>query len=385
MPAHNESEYASTFDGTSPLKAALSLGYVLTDNPYGAASPMAIGPRELFVPEIGVGRLVESPADIDTALRTFLGFHGVLAPETALSSGYDFLTDGAEAVATELDGGLFDSAVDPLINDAWTRDELRDAWIGTSAATSADVASVNAHFDHYRALPADQDATGQAHRSRSSSTTSRGAGRRLARRVDRVQHGLPHGLVGVGRLRRRQRRRRLGPDAQRRRGAIVAGNTGYGYGDDTVVGATEELMRQFARRLDGTMTVGNRWPSPSSSTSPTSAVERQPVRREGRQPGRVLRPADVPHRRRRPAGAARRPADGRSTRSPGSTRCRHDRHADRTRRAHCSQPGHADAGGALLRRQRGDPGDLIPAGPATNDRATSRKPAARPWSAGHRP
>ncbi len=39
-------------------------------------------------------------------------------------------------------------------------------------------------------------------------------------------------------------------------GAIVAGNTGYGYGDDTVVGATEELMRQFARRLDGSMTVG---------------------------------------------------------------------------------------------------------------------------------
>ncbi len=39
-------------------------------------------------------------------------------------------------------------------------------------------------------------------------------------------------------------------------GAIVAGNTGYGYGDDKVVGATEELMRQFARRLDGTMTVG---------------------------------------------------------------------------------------------------------------------------------
>ena len=71
VPAHNESEYASTFDGTSPLKAALSLGYVLTDNPYGVASPMAIGPRELFVPEIGIGRLVESPAEIDEALQTF--------------------------------------------------------------------------------------------------------------------------------------------------------------------------------------------------------------------------------------------------------------------------------------------------------------------------
>ena len=39
-------------------------------------------------------------------------------------------------------------------------------------------------------------------------------------------------------------------------GAVFAGNTGYGYGDDAVVGATEDLMRRFATALDGRLTIG---------------------------------------------------------------------------------------------------------------------------------
>ena len=37
---------------------------------------------------------------------------------------------------------------------------------------------------------------------------------------------------------------------------MFAGNTGFGYGDDAVVGATEDLMLRFARHLDGSRTVG---------------------------------------------------------------------------------------------------------------------------------
>ena len=250
VPAHNESEYASAFDGASPLKAALSLGYVLTDNPYGVSSPMAIGPRELFVPEIGVGRLVESPDDIDKALGTFLDFHGELAPETALSTGYDFLTDGAEAVASELRGGLFEASVDGLINDGWSRDELRDAWIGTDEGTPADVVSVNAHFDHYRALPADQDAAGKLTAPFELDDVTRPLDGSIVFSMG-CHMGLSVSDISVAGSVDEDWAQTLSGA-----GAIVAGNTGYGYGDDKVVGATEELMRQFARRLDGTMTVG---------------------------------------------------------------------------------------------------------------------------------
>ena len=39
-------------------------------------------------------------------------------------------------------------------------------------------------------------------------------------------------------------------------GAIFVANTGYGYGDDTVVGATEDLMRRFAIGLGSDVTAG---------------------------------------------------------------------------------------------------------------------------------
>ena len=113
--------------------------------------------------------------------------------------------------------------------------------------------SVNAHFDHYRALPADQDANGLL-------TDPFDARRRDRRRRGSLDGSIVFSMGCHMGLSCRTSplpaaRRGLGADAQRR-GRIVAGNTGYGYGDDTVVGATEDLMRQFARRLDGTMTVG---------------------------------------------------------------------------------------------------------------------------------
>ena len=257
VPAHNEEDYSSTFDGSSPLKAALSLGYVLSDNPYASSRPLAVGPRELFVPELGIGRLVESPADIATALGNFTDFHGELDPQTALSTGYDFLTDGADAVADELitpEGRFEATDVDRLNTDDWTRDDLRQSWLGSSAATAADVVSVNAHFDHYRALPADQDSSGVLTDPFGLGDVTGSADGSLAGAIVfsmGCHMGLSVSDISVAGTLHDDWAQVLSAE-----GAIVAGNTGYGYGDDTVVGATEELMRQFARRLDGSMTVG---------------------------------------------------------------------------------------------------------------------------------
>ena len=119
VPAHNESEYASTFDGTSPLKAALSLGYVLTDNPYGVGEPDGHRPaRAVRAGDRCRPARRDRPPTSPRRWRTSSTFHGTLAPETALSTGYDFLTDGAEAVADRArPDGLLRATVDPLIND----------------------------------------------------------------------------------------------------------------------------------------------------------------------------------------------------------------------------------------------------------------------------
>ena len=100
----NERDYAvEVGDVSSPLTSALALGFVLSDDPYGDARPIAVGTRELFVPERAVGRLVETPAEIVKALENYVTFRGHLDPTTtALSTGYDFLDDGAQAVADAL-------------------------------------------------------------------------------------------------------------------------------------------------------------------------------------------------------------------------------------------------------------------------------------------
>ncbi len=50
------------------------------------------------MPELGVGRLVESAADIQLAAENYLAFGGVLDPQTALSAGYDFVADAAKDI-----------------------------------------------------------------------------------------------------------------------------------------------------------------------------------------------------------------------------------------------------------------------------------------------
>ena len=64
----------------TPLTTSLALGYLLSDDPYGDAAPLAVGTRELFVPDVALGRLVETPAEIVVAVDNYRTFHGELDP-----------------------------------------------------------------------------------------------------------------------------------------------------------------------------------------------------------------------------------------------------------------------------------------------------------------
>ena len=108
--------------------------------------------------------------------------------------------------------------------------------------------------------------------------------------------GLSVSDVSVGGLRQAG----LGPDAHRDQGAVFAGNTGYGYGDDTVVGATEDLMRRFATGLDGTLTPARRLAQAKQQYVAGDEVV-TPFDEKVVVAGRRLRPAAVPGRRRRPS------------------------------------------------------------------------------------
>jgi uncharacterized protein YjbI with pentapeptide repeats len=249
----NERSYASTFaDGEDALWAAFATAHLLTDDPYGDTDPYRFGDRALFVVDAAVGRLVEAPAEIARAMDDLVAAGGLLDVETGMVAGYDFLIDGSEAVADGLRNavGALDTS---LVSDTWTRADL-EALLLPDGGTAPDIASVNAHFDHFRALPADGNASGDESDLFLAATIAAAA-------PDAVAGSLLfsmgcHGGLSVSDLLVAGDRAIDFAQAVSAGGGVFVGNTGYGYGDTEIVGLSERLMAGFARRLDGSLSIG---------------------------------------------------------------------------------------------------------------------------------
>ena len=84
-------------------------------------------------------------------VNQFIDFNGRSIRTTALTTGYDFLADGANEIADALDGVVGAANTQRLINETWTSADLTAAF--NDATPVPDIASINAHFDHYRLLP----------------------------------------------------------------------------------------------------------------------------------------------------------------------------------------------------------------------------------------
>ena len=101
----NESSFApeQVYSGKdNALSGSLRGGYLLSDDPYGDLNPAPWLDSSLYVPDIAIGRLVETPADISKAVDQFVASNGVRTPTAAYTAGYDFNSDGAQLVADRL-------------------------------------------------------------------------------------------------------------------------------------------------------------------------------------------------------------------------------------------------------------------------------------------
>ncbi|NNC74594.1 MAG: PKD domain-containing protein, partial [Acidimicrobiia bacterium] len=146
----------------------------------------------------------------------------------------------------------------------WDRDILLPAWLNGLHS----IMSINAHFDHNRAQPAATD-TG-------TSTLGEGlvtVGDVIASGPDTLTRGVIFSMGCHAGLSVSDVQISGGPvdplvgpaaDALERdwaqtfaeQGAVLAANTGYGYGDTEAVALSELLMTYFADNLDGSMSVG---------------------------------------------------------------------------------------------------------------------------------
>lgn len=244
----NESGYVPPVRDLTASQASLRLGYVLSQDTYGASIELDRRNTSIPVPEIAVGRLVERPDEIETVINAFLSTgRNVTTPTTALVTGYDFLADGAQAVQSELAAGLgVSGTVNTLIDAAdvapvngWNADDLRTALFDNG---QYDLVYLAGHFSSFSSLAADYQTRVLASEVVSSSVSMTNtivfsAGCHSGYNTVN-EHGVPNVTVE--------------PDwaqAFARKGAVLIAGTGYQYGDTDFVEYSERLYREFVAGL----------------------------------------------------------------------------------------------------------------------------------------
>jgi hypothetical protein len=255
--------FPPVFDDTHS-QSALRFAQVLTQDRYGSNCEVVLSTGPLDLPEIPVGRLVESAVEIEAYLARYtrlfdgtVSTGGVLpTPASGFVSGYDFLDDGAEAVRGEFAAGLGSTGiVDTLIAAAtvapangWTAEDLRTALF----SRPFDMVYLAGHFSTSGTLAADYRTRFTATELAASSvdfeyaffmSTGCHSGYNTVNR---------HAVPGVTEQ----------PDwaqAFARKFAVWVAGTGYQYGDTDFVEYSERLYVELARALrtgNGPVSVG---------------------------------------------------------------------------------------------------------------------------------
>ncbi|MCP5011148.1 MAG: hypothetical protein GY942_14300, partial [Aestuariibacter sp.] len=243
----NERNYVVPVKDNTASQASLKLGYILSQDRYGASMGISSRSDTLPIVEIPVGRLVERPADIVTYLDDYLATaNGIVVPGSALTTGYDFLEDAANAVTAELEAGIGNNAssliterdVSPTDPSSWTADDLRNQLF----ATEFDIVFLAGHFSASSALAADYNTRLLASELASSpvdmsNTLFFSAGCHSGYNIVN-DHGVP-GVTSE-------------PDwaqAFAQKGATLIAGTGYQYGDTDFIEYSERLYLEFSQNL----------------------------------------------------------------------------------------------------------------------------------------
>ncbi|MEZ4622234.1 MAG: C25 family cysteine peptidase [Caldilineaceae bacterium] len=121
------------------------------------------GDHTLAVPDLAVGRLVENAADISTVVNAYIATNGVVVPNSALVTGYDFVGDAARAINIETNAGtnatsellIQDPGFPPSDPSAWSADDLRQKLF----AGNHDLVVLSGHFSAGSLLAADYATT----------------------------------------------------------------------------------------------------------------------------------------------------------------------------------------------------------------------------------
>jgi CSLREA domain-containing protein len=244
----NERNYVPPVLDNTASQASLRLGYVLGQDRYGTTMELSSRGDTLPIPDLAVGRLVETPDQVVAMLDAYLSTpDGVVsAPDSALVTGYDFLEDAANAITAELEAGLGTTATTliaprdlaPTDPTTWTADDLRD----TLLTNRYDLTFLAGHFSASSALAADY--------------TTRVLASELAESTVDMTNSIVfsagchagYNIVDAAAV--------PGVTAEldwaqafAMKGAVLIAGTGYQYGDTDFIEYSERLYLEFSREL----------------------------------------------------------------------------------------------------------------------------------------
>jgi hypothetical protein len=249
----NERRYGNVF--TPELAGSLAYRYFLSDEYYSGLLPLPWRGRELYVPQLALGRLVERPTEIVASIEAYLA-EPVVEVGDALVTGYDFLLDEAAAISGTL--GAQGLEVVGLIGDDWVAADLRAELIDVGEARDLD--SLNAHFNHFLLIPATVPESPASVEdvfvlAQEVSGTTEYGGRVVFSvgchsGLNVPDEGSPVvEIEWAGGVTETVETGVDWPQAFLRQGAVFIGNTGYGYGDTELIAYSERLMANFAEEL----------------------------------------------------------------------------------------------------------------------------------------
>ena len=110
----NEKDYVPPVAPSSPSDAGLESNLVQGQDGYGSQIDISQAGMTLASPDLAVGRLVDTAADISTAVHSYIAANGEIVPHSSLVTGYDFVADASQAILTEMNAGT-SSQADTLI------------------------------------------------------------------------------------------------------------------------------------------------------------------------------------------------------------------------------------------------------------------------------
>ncbi len=247
----SEADFSPPVLDGSASNACLVTNQVLSQDAYGARREVTIGGATVPVPDLAVGRLVETPDEIEGTVAHYLGLdNGTLpTPDNSLVTGYDFLADAAHRVNDQFDAALPGDTSDTLIaengtphDESWDAADLRAALLDEHH----DLVYLAGHFSANDTLAANFDQGDTFAADEIDPAVAPGAltDTLVLSAGCHSGYNIVDNAAVPGQTNPNDWAQRM---AQQQ--AVLIGGTGYQYGDTDFLEYSERLYLDVARRL----------------------------------------------------------------------------------------------------------------------------------------